>query len=301
MSSRKLVTLVCMSLREQSVNELVEYIGFYVDETTVEIGGRSHLLVAAIGFSSPHLASLKMVEIKRDFGLSPYSEVKYSQKQSPIDDKDLRYRYSQRVLDLIRDYASIICFTIVEKEAKENQVKQFASELLFQQIVDLIDKEKKSSYTIMFDQDLVSNLNNLWNKAENHLGIKCLSIQEGISSHDHLIQCADILAGSFKMYILKCLADEEKPVRIFVGHPSPWETDDGYVYLELSAYLFLQIRYLIPGEMIPLPKNEDDFDFVEHQTRHTMGHGIRLHSSISPSIKEAFDNKVAKFFLGSVF
>jgi len=248
---------------------------FYVDETSLEIEGKPHVLVAAISFSEPQVAVARILKVREDFKIPLSVEIKWNQQELPAD---LRYQISDRML-----YAAAATAGGLVSLCEGND-KQKAAEMMLRQIAD----HSRSPFCLYLDVNLCPDIKKLWQYAQSNLvgpGI-CATLQETESSRDQLMQCVDVFAGLYKTAIDHTLRGIAKR-RTYYDPVFSEELED-----TVSGHIFLATRYLLPGTV---DCTAEDLIAGKLPFKDSWGSGFRIESSISQATTELLRKMVVSY------
>jgi hypothetical protein len=250
---------------------------FYVDETFLEIEGKSHILLAAISFGEPQVAVARMLKVREDFNVPLSVEIKWNQQSLP---PDLRYQISDRMLYAVAASSEgliSIC---------EGSDKQKAAEMLLQQIAE----HSHSPFSLYLDRDLCPDVRELWEYAQSNLvqPAACVTLQETESCRDQLMQCVDVFAGLYKTAIEHVLRGKSKR-RTYYDPVLREELDD-----TVANHILLATRYLLPGTV---DCTAEELDASKLPFKDSWGSGIQLKSSVSQGTKDIL-KRMATSYIG---
>jgi hypothetical protein len=252
---------------------------FAVDDSEVEIEGRVHTILSAVGFANPEAVGLEMNRLKSQFGLLPTDEIKWNgMKEIP---RKRREELSEELISLLSD--SIPLAVICEGRDKQNCAKH-----LMEQIADCFQDSPRlltDQHTVqfLFDEGIITNPEELQQFLSDHPN-KVLN-EGSISSIDSklspAVQLADVYAGFNRRTTTIALDIQNNPqIQIW---------DEGLsdeISIDLLSYICISFRYAIWGS-IPEPDPPDGFTFNgEWPFKHVGGYGLRIHSTVSRKIIE---------------
>jgi hypothetical protein len=276
-----------MNFNDETNKSINKISHFYIDESSLEIEGKEHIIVCAITSHSPSESVLRMVEIKKELGFHALDEVKINTKGLT---KDKKIKLTDGVLDIIGDCTAFICII-------EGKDKQKSAEKITLQLFDYCNQNNIEGYYLFFDKDLVHKPTEFEQFVRNNLnyGAVCLGIQHFNSTSEQLIQCCDVFLGLFRLSLE--IEFGKREIKRNVYTPSIDAEDEW----SLSDYVILFSRGQIWGK-VENRKSHYDFDGenVEFTNPYhcSFGLGIRIESTISEQAKKVIEDNLATAYLG---
>jgi len=251
---------------------------FGIDDTEIDIEGRPHTLLAAMGVRNPETLESALAMLKRDFGLNASDEVKWN-GMPPLAQK-AREELSQELMVLLHDSLPLVAIT-------EGRDKNQAAQVSARQIADFLaassSPESHETIRLLFDEAIIDDPIE-FKRHLRKLAPSPISVAEveSVHSHEHaVIQIADVLAGFSRLATEIALGREDKQITIW---------DDGFgsdIPTTLLTYISQGLRWATWGEVPPPPDpNDVKFD-ATWPFKSVGGFGLRIHSSISPRSVEA--------------
>lgn len=246
----------------------------YADDSALQIEGKAHCVVGAIIPYRPEQTALAMVQLKRELGLSAFDEAKWNRSGLSKEQRD---RLSGGIANILSANVTGLISVL------EGTDKQSAAEMLVSQLFDFCNKRRSPAFMLYTDENLVPNLCDLRKYVLQRSGrVMCLGVESICSSHDQLIQCADVFIGLLRLEILHELR----------GHSVSITVDDIYeeesVELTLSQYIHVCLRQVLWGRHKP----------GSPDVKEAMGLGFRIESSISQRTKRVLKMGVATSYVG---
>ncbi|MBZ5532253.1 MAG: DUF3800 domain-containing protein [Acidobacteriia bacterium] len=235
-----------------------EYPTFYVDDSITEIGGKKHVILAAITFPDEDQALTEWLSQKSAFGLPAYQEVKWGSKSVSIEKR-------REFVPILNKGTGIVVIY------EGNQ--QAAALKLMEQIWSYSEQEKKKGFKVRFDKGIVQDWPELRKIAASYFS-PCVGLSDHDSAGEQLVQCADFLAGSVKLKI-----DFGRGVR-----DQNQKIDDPEIgSTEIGFFFFAALRYCLWGEV------KDYGDGIETfmPLKHTRNKGLVVVSSIANEVLES--------------
>jgi len=251
---------------------------FGIDDSEIEIEGRAHTLLAAMGVRVPQQLESALARLKLDFGLKASDEVKWN-GMPPMPQK-VREELSEELMILLQESVPLVIIT-------EGRDKTLAAKASARQIADFMaissylhsDEERVE---LIFDEAIVDEATEF----KRYLGTLSPSPiasaeVKSVHSHEHaVIQLADILAGFNRLATEIVLGRVNKEILVW---------DEGFgsdVPIDLLSYVSLALRWAMWGE-VPPPPDPDNVTFDgTWPFKQVGGCGLRIHSSISPRTVE---------------
>jgi hypothetical protein len=248
---------------------------FGIDDSEIDIEGRPHTLLAAMGVRNPETLESTLEMLKRDFGLNATDEVKWN-GMPPLAQK-AREELSQELMVLLHNSVPLVPIT-------EGRDKNQASQASARQIADFLAASgSHETLHLLFDESIIDDPIE-FKRHFRTLAPSPISAAdvESVHSHEHaVIQIADVLAGFSRLATEIALGREDKQITIW---------DDGFgsdVPTTLLTYISQGLRWATWGEVhAPPDLNDVKFD-ATWPFKSVGGFGLRIHSSISPRSIEA--------------
>ena len=256
---------------------------FGIDDSEIEIGGRPHTLLAAVGVRNPETLESALTMLKRDFGLNAIDEVKWN-GMPPLAQK-AREELSQELMVLLHDSVPLVVIT-------EGRDKNQAAQASARQIADFLAASSSlasdETIRLLFDKSIIDDPIELKRDLRT-LAPSPISVAEveSVHSHEHaVIQIADVLAGFSHLATKIALGREDKQITIW---------DDGFgsdMHTSLLTYISQGMRLATWGKLPPSPDPNDVKLGATWPFKSVGGFGLRIHSSISPeTVKTIYDSR----------
>ena len=249
---------------------------FYADESWIEIEGKKHLMLGAIGVEVPGQVEIEVVQLKKKLGLKPLDEIKWNSGRS-FSEED-RHQLSLGMLYIIRKCTGFICIA-------EGDDKQSSAQLLFRQVFEYCARSNVSGYVFCLDRGLLNNEPGFLEFLKTFGDPRLAGFQVLDSSCDQLIQCADFFVGFYRTAIRQLLGQvPTKTIKLPTNHDEmeEWTLPD-YVIIGTRGMLWAEAR---------------SSSYDAPPTRHSMGMGFRVHSSISESTLKLLERQAATVYMG---
>jgi len=251
---------------------------FGIDDSEIDIEGRPHTLLAAIGVRNPKTLESALAMLKRDFGLKASQEVKWN-GMPPLPQK-AREELSQELMVLLHDSVPLVVI-------REGRDKNHAAQVSARQIGDFLaacsSLANDETIHLLFDESIIGDPIKFQRYLRTLPPSPVTSATvESVHSHEHaVIQIADALAGFSRLATEIALGREDKQITIW---------DHGFasdIPTSLLTYVSQALRWATWGEVPPPPDpNDVKFD-ATWPFKSVGGFGLRIHSSISPQVVEA--------------
>lgn len=250
-----------------------------VDDSDFPLGGKKHIILAAILFHEPEEVIATVEGIKADFSLK---ELKWNSKGLT---QIQREEVSSRMLGVLSQAHSFVLI-------REGHDKQAAAEDLVQQIAESLDMaETGLDLELHFDIGIISNERMLSQKLQS-LPYECMRHTRfsSVNSLDsNLIQCADLFAGFIRLQ-LDLLFSRKDKIIFFGEEYSPYDE------LPLSRYVSLALRYSLYGEVVS--ENLGDLDNLPF--KYAKGKGLRIISSVSDDLLDEVYGRIGVSYMGCI-
>lgn len=251
---------------------------FGIDDSEIDIEGRPHTLLAAIGVRNPEALESTLAVLKRDFGLNATDEVKWN-GMPPLAQK-AREELSQELMALLHDSVPLVAIT-------EGRDKNQAAQASARQIADFLAASSfpasREIIHLLFDESIIDDpiefKRHLRALTPSPIAVAQVA---SVHSHEHAVrQIAEVLAGFSRLATDIALGREDKQIEVW---------DDGFgsdISTSLLTYISQGLRWATWGE-VPLPPDPNDVTFdATWPFKNVGGFGLRIHSSISPGTVEA--------------
>jgi hypothetical protein len=233
----------------------MQYPSFYVDDSSCEIAGTKHVILAAVAFPDEDKAIEAWLRKKQEFGISPYTEVKWND--------------SSVSLECRRDFVPLVNSSIGIVVIDDSD-KQSATERLCSQIWHFCNEETKGGFRLRFDKNIVEDRDRLQNYLR-ALYPPCVGMSQHDSAHEQLLQYADFLAGAIKLKVDFGLGTRDPNRKITVSGEDPGSR----VQMEQSAYFFGTLRYCLWGRILDCGDGVNTYE----PRKSVLGRGLLIHSS----------------------
>jgi hypothetical protein len=258
---------------------------FGIDDSEIQIQGRQHTILAAIGVKEPSAIESALNKLKSQFGLTPSDEIKWNgMKPMP---QLAREALSQELISLLDRSAPLIVI-------QEGRNKQLAAERTAIQIADFLSTHPnylsvEQTLELIFDEGIVVD-DLAFSEHLRSLSPSQVAVANFASAHSHendVIQLADVLAGFNKLATEIALGRPNKELQISEDGSS------GTIVMDLLRYISLSMRWATWGE-VPPPPDPDNITFDgKWPFKHIGGHGLRIYSSIShETINRIYDSRI---------
>jgi hypothetical protein len=258
---------------------------FAIDDSAIEIEGRPHTVLGAIGVGDPSTVESALNRLKAEFGLAPADEVKWNgMPPMPLQDREA---LSQELMVLLRKSVPLVVIN-------EGRDKQLAAERTAGQIAEFMEehsylKGPQERVDLIFDQGILGDqrryLHYLQTLSPSPVG--SARITSVVSHQSSVVQLADVLAGFSRLSTEIALGRANKQLIIPDGGP-------GYdVKTTLLNYILSSLRWAMWGRVPPPPDpNNVPFD-ASWPFKRDGGYGFRIHSTISTlTIDQVYDSRI---------
>jgi hypothetical protein len=249
---------------------------FYIDDSSCVIGGVPHTLLGAISFWDESPALPDIVLVKKQLGLRPEQEIKSNSQEFP---KEQRHSITEGMLSILSHCQGFIVVT--------DHGKQRAAVELTTQLSGFCRGAKMAGFLCRFDKNIVDDPDG-FDHHSFHLDPPCVGWSEADSSHEPLLQCADLFVGFQKLRIDMGMGriDPEKLIQVEVYEGTRAE-------YPMRWYMHLAFRHCIWGSLEEPQRPGNDW-------KNNMGLGIRFFSSVPElELKQAL-KYLERDFLGCV-
>jgi Protein of unknown function (DUF3800) len=257
---------------------------FAIDDSEIEIDGRPHTILAAIGVHDAHVAEAGVAKLKEEFGLSPTDEIKWN--GMTLTSQIKREALSQELLKILQDYVPLV--VIHEGRKKQSAAKALAGQMVDYFAAHTSDRDEQA-FDLVFDECIISDeLEFVEFLRRLEPSPVALASVTSVRSHESAaIQLADVLAGFNRLATEIALGRTNKEILVW---------DDvigGNVDIDLLNYICVVLRWTMWGE-VTLPPDPENPIFNENWPfKHVGGFGLRIHSSISPeTIKRIYTSRI---------
>ena len=255
------------------------FVTFYMDDSTCQIGGKKHFILAAVSFESEDAVLSQWVQQKAKFSLPPYAEVRWNCRNLSIEQR--------------REFIPIAGQSTV-LVVLDDRSKQAAAMHVCEQAWRFCQESGISGFRLRFDENIVSD----WKALKTHLDAfnpPCVGLCEADSRYEHLIQAADFVAGAMKLKIDLGLGERDPNEKIFLAP----DMAEGYGLTveegcELGWFMFASLRYCIWGKTYAPPGNP------EQPWKNTRGRGLIVHSSVDQEMVGKAVVNLDDFFMGRI-
>lgn len=247
---------------------------FYIDDTLVELDSRPHVMLAAIHFKDDSLASAAVLRCKKALGLPLGAEIKWNAKKVT---REQTYAIRASMMPILSHASGTV---IIHEGGKIDAARALAS-----QISDYTGQALQAEgFVCRFDREIVDH--SVFAKESSLLVPPCVGLSVGDSHLDPLLQAADLFVGYQKLRfdIGTGRVDGDKLVAAEVY-------EDEHNEYELNWYLRLGLRYCLWGIC------EGDPD---KPTKVTLGHGVRVFSSVDPDKIKTAISELNEEYLGCI-
>ena len=225
---------------------------FYIDDTTVEISERKHVILASIRFEDEGVAISATLRCKSELGISFKEELKWNAKGAT---REQAYSIRNAMLPVLaRASGTVVIYEGTKAEAANAIAKQLS---------DYSRALGAPGFVCRFDRGIIGETR--FAECAESLDPPCVGIAMIDSRSDPLLQAADLFAGFQKLRIDTGTGrvDAERLIRADVY-------DDETADYPLGWYLSVGLRYCLWGSC------EGDKD---QPTKINAGLGVRVYSS----------------------
>jgi hypothetical protein len=251
---------------------------FYSDDSACEIQGKKHTIVGAIEFHDDKQALGSMLQCKQQLGIRLAEEIKWNSRSFSRVQREKITDYLLPVLGRTTGFLSIV----------EGSDKQLAAIKLMKQLSEYCRTQKVDAFTVVFDKNIVQDVRR-FDLALNSLLPGCMGWSEVDSSHNPLVQFADLFCGFQKLRIDvgSGTTDGTKLVNL--------EFYEGEIAeYELRYYLFAGLRYSLWGKV--RGTWDPSHSFIREPFKHNLGYGVRIISSVGrTAVLQALDELGTEF------
>jgi hypothetical protein len=218
---------------------------FGVDDSEIEIEGRPHTILAAVGFHCPQKVETALNGLKLQFGLTPADEVKWNgMKPMPTLGREA---LSQELMVQLQESVPLVSIS-------EGRDKQHTAQHLAAQIKDFISRhpyalERKEEVDLAFDDGILRD-GLAYSRFLQSLSPSPIASANSISVGSHesaVIQLADVLAGFNRLATEISLGRENKQILVRD------EALQGDIPVDLLSYISIALRWEMWGRFHRLP------------------------------------------------
>jgi hypothetical protein len=252
---------------------------FYVDDSTCEIGGRKHFILASVAFEDESRVLEEWNGKKQAFGIPPHEEVRWNSKNLSIPQR-------RGFVPLASSGMAII---VVDETSKHK-----AALSVCEQAWAYCNEEGLSGYRLRFDENIVSDWGEMKKHARSYFP-PCVGLCEADSRYEHLLQAADFIAGASKLQIDFGLGIRDPQAKIEltqeVAESYALTGDEG---CDLGWFMFASLRYCIWGKVAATPEKPDE------PWKSTLGRGLTIHSTVPDSEKTKATAGLDRLFMGCI-
>ena len=257
---------------------------FAIDDSEIEIEGRPHTILAALGVRDPSSIEAALNTLKSQFGLAATDEVKWNGMR-PLPQRD-REALSEELMNLL--HKSIPLITI-----SEGRDKQLAAERIAIQVADFIrgnpnSKADEEPLQLVFDEGILDDEQAYFSYLQT-LSPSPMSSASVVSVRSHensAVQVADVLAGFNKLATEIALGRANKEIIVE-------DTGPGHLMkIDLLNYISQSLRWAIWGS-VPAPPDPQNVSFTsEWPFKSVGGYGLRISSTISSqTVQRIYDSR----------
>ena len=258
---------------------------FGIDDSEIQIQGRQHTILAAIGVREPTSVDSALSKLKVEFGLTPSSEVKWN-GMKPMPRK-MREALSQKLMILLHDAVPLVVIS-------EGRNKQLAAEYAGKQISEFLGRHPYSlgvneTVELIVDEGIIAD-EAAYSKYLRALSPSPVASAAFASAHSHenaVIQLADVLAGFNRLSTDIALGRANKDLLI---------RDDQRgrdIEIDLLSYISIALRWAMWGEVPPPPDPGNVTFDGKWPFKHIGGYGFRIYSTVSQeTIDEIYKSRI---------
>ena len=233
---------------------------FYVDDSSCEIGGQKHFILAAVTYGAAEDETVRAwMDKKTRFRMSMLEEVKWNSKNLSVEQR--------------REFVPIACGGTV-LIALHDRSKQDAAILLGRQVSRYCKESGLLGFRLRFDENIVCD----WVEMRAELeasGLPCVGLCQVNSRDEQLIQAADFMAGAVKLVIDFGLGNRDHKqtitLREEMANQYGLSVDQG---ISLGWFMFVHLRHCIWGRETPTHENNYD------RRKSTIGRGLAFSSAM---------------------
>jgi len=234
---------------------------FYVDDSSCEIGGQRHFILAAVTYGAEEDETVRAwIDKKTTFRMSMFEEVKWNSKNLSIEQRREFVPIASRGTVLI---------------VLHDRSKQDAAILLGRQVSRYCKEIGLLGFRLRFDENIVCD----WAETRAQLeasGLPCVGLCQASSRDEQLIQAADLLAGAVKLVIDFGLGNRDSKQTITLRPEMAKQYGlSGDQGITLGWFMFGHLRYCIWGKVALTPDNHGSYPL-----KSTIGRGLAFSSTI---------------------
>ena len=218
---------------------------FAIDDSEIQIEGRPHTILGAIGVRDPSTVESALNKLKAEFGLTPADEVKWN-GMPPMPQQD-REALSQELMVLLHESFPLVVIN-------EGRDKQVAAKRTAEQIAEFIGKHPYSMGSqqcveLIFDEGIIGDQRRYLQYLQtlSPSPVASATVRSVVSHQSGVIQLADVLAGFNRLATEIALGRVNKQLII---------RDDGPDYdveTTLLDYISSSLRWAMWGHVPPPP------------------------------------------------
>lgn len=237
-----------------------KFITFYVDDSTCEIAGRKHFILAAASFDDEERVLTEWNNKRQKFGIPSNEEVRWSSKNLTIPQRRA----------FVPIASSSLAIIVIDERSKHD-----AALTICEQARSYCLEQNYDGYRLRFDENIVANWREMKERVAQHHP-PCVGLCEADSKYEQLIQAADFIAGATKLQIDLDLGNRDPHLKIELSK----ELSEGYALsgdegCELGWFMFASLRHCIWGET---PPRQEGIPYEPWKS--TLGRGLTIHSSV---------------------
>lgn len=259
---------------------------FYVDESSIVVEGKPHLLSCGVICEDSHATIQQIVELKASLGAQALDEVKFNSSGLPQVKKII---LSDGVIEIVRGCTIFICIN-------EGADKGKLAESVAQQAFDYCVEKNVPHFSLNYDVGFVPDKKALGNFVRTLGGNEkpvCVGVQHLDSAGDQLIQLADLFLGLFRLSALVEFGEKQISRTIYLQQ---FDEEEEW---SLSEVVFIGTRGHIWGKtkrvLFDIHPDEGE---IYHPYHASYGLGIRVDSTVSPEALSLIQEKLATTYLG---
>jgi len=263
----------------QSKSASPKFATFYIDDSTCEIAGRKHFILAAVAYDGESRILAEWNDLKSALGFPPHEEARWSSKNLTI---------AQRRA-FVPPASSGHALIVIDERSKHD-----AALLICEQAWAFCSEEGYAGFRLRFDENIVTD----WKGMKAHASAyfpPCVGLCEADSRYEHLIQAADFMAGAVKLQIDFGLGKRDSRMKVDL----PLDLANAYALsgeegCELGWFMFASLRYCIWGKTVAVAEKPYE------PWKTTLGRGLVIHSSVSEEEKQKATAELDSLFMGCI-
>lgn len=261
----------------------------FLDESCIEINGRKLIVFGTVIPHDLSTAVASLASIKRQYGLSPTTEVKWASR-IPLP-PEAKAAIKQDTLEaLAAHFACLICITegIDRTVAFTNalrQVHDFAVAMSVRSAGEPLEQSKmvERHVSIHYDEDAFRDPAPVLAELSSWSDVMCSGLARASSAFTAGIQYADILAGTFSYILRVRFGKSGKRVSV----PDDFGEID---VCQLDDLMQVLLRWNVWGEVPPTKLTAEEEQRLaegyipwreEFYTAKCLGKGVRVHGAVS--------------------